>query len=166
MINQNHDSATIFIHFVQCHPFSPTITNIFTHFLFIYVIFFQLFSSMTTSIMIPISSFTITIIIIITRPKLAYGWQGLDWIVGPEYSFRVFYTWKMKNQPVTMKSHKNLPGTMKNHEKPRKPTWNHENPWKLTWNHEKLTWNHEKSWKPNWNHEKPNWNWIRLVEPH
>ena len=64
MINQNHDSATIFIHFVQCHPFSPTITNIFTHFLFIYVIFFQLFSSMTTSIMIPISSFTTTYSII------------------------------------------------------------------------------------------------------
>ena len=27
-----------------------------------------------------------------TRPKLAYGRQGLDWIVGPEYSFRVFST--------------------------------------------------------------------------
>ena len=24
-----------------------------------------------------------------TRPKPAYGWQDLDWIVGPEYSFGV-----------------------------------------------------------------------------
>ena len=64
MIIQNYDSATIFIHFVQCHPFSSTITNIFTHFLFIYVIYFQLFSSMTTSIMIAISSFTTTYSII------------------------------------------------------------------------------------------------------
>ena len=28
---------------------------------------------------------------------------GLDWIVGPEYSFRVFSTWKMKKQPGTIK---------------------------------------------------------------
>ena len=26
----------------------------------------------------------------LTRPKPAYDRQGLDWIVGPEYSFRVF----------------------------------------------------------------------------
>ena len=26
----------------------------------------------------------------ITRPKLVYGQQGLDWIVGPEYSLGVF----------------------------------------------------------------------------
>ena len=32
------------------------------------------------------------IIIIITRPKPAYGRQGLDWIVGPGYSFVVFST--------------------------------------------------------------------------
>ena len=32
------------------------------------------------------------IIIIITRPKSAYGRQGLDWIVGPGYSFVVFST--------------------------------------------------------------------------
>ena len=31
-------------------------------------------------------------IIIITRPKPAYGRQGLDWIVGPGYSFVVFST--------------------------------------------------------------------------
>ena len=40
-------------------------------------------------------SITITIIfitIIFTRPKPAYGRQGLDWIVGPGYSFAVFST--------------------------------------------------------------------------
>ena len=31
-------------------------------------------------------------IITITRPKPAYGRQGLDWIVGPGYSFVVFST--------------------------------------------------------------------------
>ena len=34
-----------------------------------------------------------------TRPKPAYRWQGLDWIVGPEYSTHT-----------------------------EKPTWNHEKP--------------------------------------
>ena len=34
----------------------------------------------------------IILIIIITRPKPAYGRQGLDWIVGPGYSFVVFST--------------------------------------------------------------------------
>ena len=40
---------------------------------------------------------------ILTRPKPAYGRQGLDWIVGPEYSFRV------KNEKPTWnhKKHKN-----------------------------------------------------------
>ena len=28
----------------------------------------------------------------VTRPKPAYGRQGLDWIVGPGYSFVVFST--------------------------------------------------------------------------
>ena len=32
------------------------------------------------------------VIIIITRPKPAYGRQGLDWIVGPGCSFVVFST--------------------------------------------------------------------------
>ena len=32
------------------------------------------------------------ITIIITRPKPAYGRQGLDWIVGPGNSFVVFST--------------------------------------------------------------------------
>ena len=30
--------------------------------------------------------------VFLTRPKPARGWQGLDWIVEPEYSFRVFST--------------------------------------------------------------------------
>ena len=30
-----------------------------------------------------------------TRPKPAYGRQGLDWIVGPGYSFVVFSTNKI-----------------------------------------------------------------------
>ena len=30
--------------------------------------------------------------ILLTRPKPAYGRQGLDWIVGPGYSFVVFST--------------------------------------------------------------------------
>ena len=37
-------------------------------------------------------SITINIIIITTRPKPAYGRQGLDWIVWPGYSFVVFST--------------------------------------------------------------------------
>ena len=36
--------------------------------------------------------FFINIIIKITRPKPAYGRQGLDWIVGAGYSFAVFST--------------------------------------------------------------------------
>ena len=39
------------------------------------------------------NNFTIRDILIInTRPKPAYGQQGLDWIVGPGYSFVVFST--------------------------------------------------------------------------
>ena len=34
----------------------------------------------------------INVIIMNTRPKPAYSWQGLDWIVWPEYSFAVFST--------------------------------------------------------------------------
>ena len=29
-----------------------------------------------------------------TRPKLAFGRQGQDWIVGPKHNFRMFSTWK------------------------------------------------------------------------
>ena len=58
---------------------------------------------------------------ILTRLKPAYGQQGLDWIVGPGYSFVVFST-KKPWKPT------------KNNEKP----WNHlEKPWKPTKNHEK-----------------------------
>ena len=45
-----------------------------------------------------------------TRPKPAYGRQGLDWIVGPGYSFVV---WKPQNLL----------------ENPWKPTKNHEKQW-------------------------------------
>ena len=80
------------------------------------------------------TTFLIGIIIIITRPKPAYGRQGLDWIVGPGCSFVVF---------STKKKHVNQPKTMINHEttlkKPWKPTKNHDKPW-----------NHlEKPWKTN-----------------
>ena len=59
-----------------------------------------------------------------TRPKPAYGRQGLDWIVGPRYSFLVFSTKKnFGNQPETMRNHEttlktmgNQPKTMKNQE--------------------------------------------------
>ena len=44
------------------------------------------------NISMTISIITITIIIITTRPKPAYGRQGLDWIVWPGYSFVVFST--------------------------------------------------------------------------
>ena len=37
----------------------------------------------------------VDIIIIITGPKPAYGRQGLDWIIGPGYSFVVFSTNKI-----------------------------------------------------------------------
>ena len=44
---------------------------------------------------------------ILTRPKPAYGRQGLDWIVGPGYSFVVFSTNK------TMETHQKQWKTMK-----------------------------------------------------
>ena len=49
----------------------------------------------------------INIIINITRPKPAYSRQGLDWIVGPGYSFVVFSTNK------TMETHQKKRKTMK-----------------------------------------------------
>ena len=49
----------------------------------------------------------VIIIIIITRPKPAYGRQGLDWIVGPGYSFVVFSTNK------TMETNQKTRKTMK-----------------------------------------------------
>ena len=107
-----------------------------------------------------------------TRPEKAYGQQGLDWIVGPEYSFRVFSMWEMKNQPGTMKNHESWPGTMKNQPGTLK---NHENrtgtmknqPWKTNrepwitmktelepWKTNLVPW---KTWKQTWNNEKPTW---------
>ena len=73
---------------------------------------------------------------IITRPKPAYGRQGLDWIA----SFMMFSIWK--KQPGTMKNHENRPGTMKSDLEPWKLTWNHEN-WPGTMK------THLEPWKPN-----------------
>ena len=73
----------------------------------------------------------------ITRPKPAYGRQGLDWIVGPDYRFVVFSTNKtmetMKNHETTLKNQGNQPKTMKNHETTLK---NHGNQPKTMKNHE------------------------------
>ena len=52
----------------------------------------------TVVVIIIIDSITVVIVavvIIITRPKPAYGRQGLDWIVWPGYSFVVFSTNKI-----------------------------------------------------------------------
>ena len=83
---------------------------------------------------------------ILTRPKPAYGRQGLDWIVGPGYSFVVFLTNK------TMETNQKPWKTMEIKQKP----WNHlEKPWIPTKNHYK-PWNHlGKPWKPTKNHDKP-----------
>ena len=62
-----------------------------------------------------------------TRPKPAYGRQGLDWIFGPGYSFVVFSTNK----------------TMETHQKPWKTM---KPPWKTM----------ETNQKP-WNTMKPPW---------
>ena len=35
-------------------------------------------------------------VFVVTRPKPAYNQQGLDWIVGPGYSFMVFSTNKLE----------------------------------------------------------------------
>ena len=108
-----------------------------------------------------------------TRPKLAYGRQGLDWIFGPGYSFVVFSTnktmethqkpWKTMKPPwKTMETNQKPWNTMKppwktmeTNQKPwktKKPPWKtmetNQKPWKQ--------WNHlEKPWKPTKNHEKP-----------
>ena len=54
-----------------------------------------------------------------TRPKPAYGRQGLDWIVGPGYSFVVFST--NETMETNQKPQKNM-------KPPGKPTKNHEEP--------------------------------------
>ena len=55
---------------------------------------FPFLSLTLTCIIFFLSSVIISsiIFIIITRPKPAYGRQGLDWIIGPGYSFVVFST--------------------------------------------------------------------------
>ena len=47
--------------------------------------------SLSSSTLISSPSFR-SVIFCDTRPKPAYGRQGLDWIVGPGYSFAVFST--------------------------------------------------------------------------
>ena len=64
-------------------------------------------------------------IIIITRPKPAYGWQGLAGSWGKNTDQAGTF-WGV----LELSSNINQPGTMTNHKK--------------TWNHEKPTRNHEK----------------------
>ena len=45
-----------------------------------------------TMVIIVIITTIMIVIIMTTRPKPAYGRQGLDWIVWPGYSFVVFST--------------------------------------------------------------------------
>ena len=121
----------------------------------------------------------------ITRPKPAFGRQGLDWIVGPEYSFRVFSTWKMKNQPGTMKTLKTMKTDLeqwKTNLAPWKPqkktgtiktintnlkTWKtnldpwkilktHLDPWKTNSEPCKTIKTHGEPWKPMKNQPYPN----------
>ena len=89
-------------------------------------------------------------IIIITRPKPAYGRQGLAGPWGQDTdeasSFWVFLTSHFApaalsselNQPGTIHDDTNPPGIMKTRpgaiKKHEKPTWNHEKP---TWDHGK-----------------------------
>ena len=51
----------------------------------------------------------IIITIMITRPKPAYGQQGLDWIVGPGYSFVVFSTNKTMETNQKPRNNMKLP---------------------------------------------------------
>ena len=93
---------------------------------------------------------TIIVIIINTRPKLAYGRQGLAGSWGQDTdevsTFWVFLTSHFApaalsselNQPGTINDDTNSPGIMKTRpvdiKKHEKPTWNHEKP---TWDHGK-----------------------------
>ena len=81
-----------------------------------------------------------------TRPKPASGRQGLDWIVGPGYSFVVFSTNK------TMETNQNPWKTMK---PPWKTMETNQKPWKTmkppwtTMETNPKPWNYLKnSWKP------------------
>jgi len=108
----------------------------------------------------------------ITRPKPAYGRQGLDWDRWARIQFsQVHFGAKLDS---TDRNHLEKPWKpTKNHEKPLKPPWKTMEtdqkpwknmkppwkPWKPNKNHEK-PWNHlEKQWKPIKNYEKP-WNHL------
>ena len=94
--------------------------------------------------------FFIIVIIIITRPKPAYGRQGLAGSWGQDTdevsTFLVFLTSHFA--PAALSS----PGTINDNEN---PTGNLEKPWKPTKNHEKPLNHLEKPWKPTKTHEKP-----------
>merc|ERR1712047_82461 len=72
------------------------------------------------------------IIIIITRPKPAYGRQGLAGSWGQD-------TDKVSNFWVFLTSHFAQLGI--------KPTWDHSCRYKSTWHHENQTWSHNKNMK-------------------
>ena len=75
---------------------------------------------------------TIIIIIIITRPKPAYGRQGLAGSWGQDTdkvsNFWVFLTFHFAQLEI-------------------KPTWDHSWRYKSTWHHENQTWSHNKNMK-------------------
>ena len=97
---------------------------------------------------------TTIIIIIATRPKPAFGRQGLAGSWGQD-------TDKVSNFWVFLTSHFAQLGI--------KPTWDHSWRYKSTWHHEDQTWSHNKNmknqpgtmkpnlgpWNPTWDHEKP-----------
>ena len=85
----------------------------------------------------------------ITRPKPAYGRQGLAGSWGQDRdevsTFLVFLTSHFA--PAALSSDINQSGTIKTIKTNMeliKPIWNHETPWKPISNHEKPTWNLEK----------------------
>ena len=67
-------------------------------------------------IIIIIVQHLIIIIIIITRPKPAYGRQGLagSWGQDTDQAGTFWDVLNHENQPGTLKNYKNRPGTMKN----------------------------------------------------
>ena len=74
----------------------------------------------------------VIIIIIITRPKPAYGQQGLAGSWGQD-------TDKVSNFWVSLTSYFAQLGI--------KPTWDHSWRYKSTWHHENQTWSHNKNMK-------------------
>ena len=74
-------------------------------------------------------------ILSITRPKSAYGRQGLAGSWGKDIVRRVHFGVFSGDPPS---DHEGRPGTMKNQPGTmKKPTWNHEKLRKPTCNHEK-----------------------------